>query len=161
MTTSETSVDRRYEQLRAELDQLRQQLVTLAGNVERDVDAARGDVDDLRSQIGAEVRTRRVVVVGPDGFERITAEAHIDTGEVLVRNRKDMHVALVADESDTRGFAEVFLSGGGNGVGRFGLTEQGAPDFLEYDASLGIYSAQNDPRFHDVSIDREGLHFGG
>ena len=168
-----TSIESQVAALRAELEQLRQQLVTLAWRVERDRDAAGGDVDDLRSQLATEVRTRRLVVVGPDGFERVVAEAREDIGLVSVVSRKEMRISLVADEQGAEGSAQLYLSAGGNGAGSFSVVESGEyitgpegesqidPDTLEYVTQLRIEPDSSDPRFHDITLDREGLSFGG
>jgi hypothetical protein len=143
-------------------------------SLESQVAGLRRDLEELRQQLATEVRTRRVVVVGPDGFERITASADINVGMVRVDSRRDgMHVALVADEDDPQASAELYLSAGGNGVGAFGVLEDGVitgdeehgfsvdPDTIEYVTSISIDPDHHDPRFHRVTLDREGLHYGG
>ena len=79
-----------------------------------------------------------------------------------------MHVALVADESDAQGSAELYLSAGGNGTGAFGVLEDGVVTG-DLDQGFGIESGRcrvrrlacltpdnRDPRFHNGSLDREG-----
>lgn len=143
-----------------------------AGVVALDVAVLRAELRELRQDLSTEVRTRRLVVVGPDGFERITADAGADVGSLRVQSPRGLHVALVADEQSGDGTAQLYLSGGGNGAGSFAVTEDGVPvvdaegnrsiepDSLYYAAELAVL-ASADERFHDVCLNREGLHFGG
>ncbi len=139
-----------------------QDAVPLGGIIEARFSALSAELAELREQIAGEVRTRRLVVVGPDGFERVVAEARSDCGSVRVDSPSGVHVALVADEMmEGEASAQVYLSAGGDGVGHFGVTEAGEVDAMEYLTSLDITVESDDPRFHDVSLDRDGLHFGG
>lgn len=64
--------------------------VALAARLDA-LDAAIGDVAArlarLRGALAGEIRTRRLVVAEPDGFERVVAEATGGLGAVLVRTR--------------------------------------------------------------------------
>ena len=101
-------------------------------------------INGLRDDLFGEVMTQRLVVVGPDGFERVVAEARDDIGSVSVKSRKEMRISLIADEQECEGSAQLYLSAGGNRVGSFSVVEDGRyttdatgeshidPDTLEY-----------------------------
>lgn len=137
------------------------------------VSSLRAELAELRRQLATEVRTRRLVVIDPKGFERVVAETTDDYGAVSVVSPEGCHVSLVADEQSAEPSAELFLSGGGNGAGRFGVigygeyvvNEQGHhrvdPETADWRASVTIHAPQRDERFRDVGLDCEGLHVGG
>ena len=132
------------------------------------VDSLRSELDQLRQQLATEVRTRRLVVVDPNGFERIVAKTSSDSGSLTVASARDVHVSLTANEQSLEAYAEVYLSGGGNVAGHFGVTEDGEsngeeidPDSLYYRSELTLIPDDGDPRFHAITLDREGLHYGG
>ncbi len=55
--------------------------------LEHAIDDLRQQVSDLCSGLEAEVRTRRIVVMSGDGFERVVVDALDDHGHVEVRSR--------------------------------------------------------------------------
>lgn len=56
-----------------------------ADNLEGLLHALEARIDHLEQELATEVRTRRVVVVGPDGFERVLIEARETHGGIEVR----------------------------------------------------------------------------
>ena len=142
---------------------------TIEGLTE-EVAELRAALDELRTQLAGEVRTRRLVVVGPDGFERITAEADEWNGTVTVAStRKGMHVELSVSEEEPAARADVYLSAGGNVVGRFSVDEFGDvvvdhenadawtdPETVTYRPELAIYPAAGP----DVTVNTGGLRIG-
>lgn len=83
-----------------------------------EIDALRRQMAALVEQVSTEVRTRRLVVVEEDGFERIVAEANGDSGEVKVQSRTatedTTNVSMFAGEIDGFECAEVGLWHRGN-----------------------------------------------
>lgn len=146
-------------ELRAEIAALREQII----------DEARTSaewVDDFEAQLATEVRTRRLVVVDANGFERVVAEtsARADSGSLTVASPKDVSVTVIAAEQCEDAFAQVYLSGGGNTAATFEVREDGdrdEPDSLYYRSELTLIPDDGDPRFHPVTLGREGLHYGG
>ena len=114
----------------------------------------------------SEVRTRRVVVVNENGFESVVVNAGGGYAEVKVTSEEDPSVwtnVHACDEGDAA--TGLYLSGGGNGVGSFEtyknvFDRDTTDEVLDYRAMLTIDS-HDDPRFHNVSLGREGLSFGG
>ncbi len=125
---------------------------TLLEELAREVLALRAELADLRQQLATEVRTRRLVVVGENGFESIVASVTDDTADVLVRCQGELgtHATLHAnDHHPGSSFAGVYLSGGGNIVGNFDVHQAGDdgagnfpgdidPDSATYSASLDV-----------------------
>ena len=123
----------------------------------------RAEIGGLREQLATEVRTRRLIVVNPRGFESIVASAGDAFAEVMLTSEQDPSVwSSLHSNDEGEPSSGVYLSGGDNGLGIFEVekTELDA-DVNEYSARLAIHADRNDPRFHDIGLDREGLHFGG
>lgn len=73
-----------------------------------------------------EIRCRRLVVVGPDGFERIVAEAGEESGSVTVNSQdgedgEGTAVSLFASDEDEVGVAQLFVLSGGNSAATLGV----------------------------------------
>lgn len=89
----------------------------------------RAEVDALRAGFATEVRTRRLVVETPDGFERITADSDNNGGALVLHVRprpNESHVEptsvrLYADEECYS--AGVHLTGPGDSGGMWDVSE--------------------------------------
>jgi hypothetical protein len=84
----------------------------------RELDQLRQEVAALRAAISTEIRTRRVTVVEPDGFERIVLEAQGRFGSIAVRTRSK------AAPTEAGLFGNDPIDGDGSHVG-IALTDQG------------------------------------
>ena len=126
------------------------------GALQRQVRALETRLKGMRS----EVRTRRVVVATPDGFERVVLSAGAHHGAVRVSARVTASVALCAEDGSTDelcagvSYAEVFMSGGGNGMGTFGVATDRAgrarTELCVHDADARVA----------VTVDDKGLRTG-
>jgi hypothetical protein len=68
-----------------------------------------------RTRVVDEVRARRVVVVGSDGFERVVIDANKNNGGMKVYSKEGAcNASVTATEECWGGDANVFVVGGGN-----------------------------------------------
>lgn len=98
---------------------------------EPDVRALRGEVAllrqelaELRKSLAQEVRTRRLVVVEKDGFERIEARADGDSGSIVVQARDNSWASIGAADLGSENKCEaaaVRLVDSGNTGGEFAV----------------------------------------
>ena len=82
----------------------------------------RQELAELRRSLAQEVRTRRLVVVEEDGFERIDASADGHGGSIIVRARDDSWAIVAADDigSENNVQAAAYrLVDGGNTAAEF------------------------------------------
>lgn len=131
-------------------------LEEVVGALQRQVRALETRLKGMRS----EVRTRRVVVATPDGFDRVVLSAGANHGAVRVSARDTTSVALCAEdgspssEAESDSWAEVFLSGGGNGMGTFGVATdrdgRARTELCVHDATARVA----------VTVDAKGLRTG-
>lgn len=103
----------------------------------------RRELEELRASLSAEVRTRRLVVVADDGFERIVAESRPHSGGIKVRCRipegRDEHfgtstTVYAVDDEEHYPNAGIYVTGYGDLYASLsvqecpdGLDERGAP----------------------------------
>jgi hypothetical protein len=85
-------------------------------------------IDGLERRLARELRTRRLTVESPDGFQRIVATADDHGGQVLVRTRSADEVVTSAelfanDPEPGSGHVGLALTLGGNVVAVFEATD--------------------------------------
>ena len=91
------------------------------------------EVAALRAELRTEVRTRRVVVIEDDGFERIVLSADESHGEIVVaarpsEDRSTKAVLFALDSEDAEGpFVGMELVDRGNSVAGLSLLEGHRP----------------------------------
>lgn len=161
-----TSIESQVAALRSELAKLRLEMGHLRAEINHRALELGDDLLYYQRQLATEVRTRRVVVVNEEGFEGVVAEAGNGLASVKVTSQEDPSVWTSIHANDQSGVSSgLYLSGGDNGAGSFEVLGEvydvDVPEAIEYSASLDITPDSMDPRFHGVSLDREGLHFGG
>jgi hypothetical protein len=127
-----------------------------------EVAALREELGRLRTQLATEVRTRKVVVVGPDGFERIELNALADTGEVVVNGRTEAEPSVIigAGEENDPCDAYLMLKAGEHLLTT--ITAQGSdgldPPFARM--LMTYYASEEDAgtdRLHELMLDHGGL----
>lgn len=126
----------------------------------RRLGALESEVFVLRRSLGEEVRTRRVVVIAEDGFERVVAES--DEGvKVYCRGGEEhdrTYIGLLAEEDPLS--ASLYLSGAGNGYGSLGVwTTEGRTGAERWPGSafaaeLALDQPNGNP---GIVVDSEGL----
>lgn len=91
----------------------------------------RAEIQALRAELSAEVRTHRVVVESPDGFVRLRIDADDDAGFVTLRTRGPVErincIDLVAHDTNG-GAVGVMLTRDGNVVAGFESVAGTRPD---------------------------------
>lgn len=107
----------------------------------RDLELLRAEFEELRAELAAEVRTRRLVVVEQDGRERAVIAAHGDHGEISVRGEglQGETTAAVLHAGDARGDEEVdsglTVLSSGSAVSALHVVGGQLPEFWLHDGS--------------------------
>lgn len=125
----------------------------------------RSQIEDLRAEIATEVRTRRLVVEGADGFERIVGEADGPEPGLTVHappaagRTGASFVRLFADRddlSDAWEQAGVYLSAGGYGIASLGFADWDGSGV--YHTSLWLNRPGRRPMEAGIELSSAGLH---
>lgn len=116
----------------------------------------RQELADLRKSIAQEVRTRRLVVVEADGFERIDASADGKSGSIVVQARDKSWASINADDlgSVNRYQAAAFRLVDGGNTGAELAVHRDADDLGETHTSLDIWKRDGRP---GMVFDEEGV----